>query len=484
MQGWRAKKPGEGVAATVAGPTEALAPLSFDTPRKARTRPDTNRQVAFLCIVGAPWGLAVLSTGPTQQSWWFVAVVPIGLYCVYAFGVSRFYPAELRPPAPLHTDVTPGESRRDPDWLLLIRGLGCGLVYIWHTALAFKHDFAFDGSRWAWILESPGLLGMVMFFTMSGYLMGKGFYAAKYDLTRSGVVLYLRNRFLRIYPLMIVVALLVAVWAPTHLPAAPQRDARIALFGFNGLNEGCMGPFWSLSTEWQFYLLVPAVYAIALAMSRLVAPTPKVLLPVATLLILGVGIAIRFFMWIHFGGKDSWPVYSYLSLLSHIDEFLLGFLANWWIPRLASFARCAGAAWPLLLAGVYLAYSYISYQTLMLNSLFWWPFFAIVLPGVTALFLTPVLYGCELSNRKARLREVPQRRTAFVLFWMGALTYAFYLVHSPILGSVQNAMPNASYVVKWALATVFVIFTAWVLYTTVEKPVLNWRLRRRNLELH
>src|SRR6516225_7328061 len=215
------------------------------------------RAIAFLCILGAPLGLALINTGLPSRSWWLVAVAPVGLYCIYALGVSRFFPARVAAPAPLGTSVMPRGSRRDTDWLLMIRGLACGLVFVMHSGVIFKHDFSYSHSRWAWILESPASLGMILFFTLSGYLMGKGFYTGKYDLSRPGVTLYLRNRFLRIFPLMFVVGLLALILQTPEMFSAPQVAVRLLLFEFNGrIGFSNIGPFWSLSTEWQYYLLV------------------------------------------------------------------------------------------------------------------------------------------------------------------------------------------------------------------------------------
>ena len=35
------------------------------------------RAVAFLCILGAPFGLALLNTGVPSESWWLVAAAPL-----------------------------------------------------------------------------------------------------------------------------------------------------------------------------------------------------------------------------------------------------------------------------------------------------------------------------------------------------------------------------------------------------------------------
>ncbi|MBW0012064.1 acyltransferase [Mycobacterium sp.] len=404
--------------------------------------------------------------------------------------MSRFFPARIAGSAPLRTSVMPRGSRRDADWLLLIRGVACGLVYIAHSVYAFNRGWVYRHGRWAWILESPAWLGMVLFFTLSGYLMGKGFYTGKYNLSRSGVSMYLRNRFLRIFPLMVVAGLFVVlvlgtIWRPSGpgQRPTPQLGVRIVLFGFNGQGVAVIGPFWSLSTEWQYYLLVPGAFAIALAASRFFTPTRKVLLPIATLLVLAVGVMNRNYVWTQHGGYASYSAYIYPTLFGNIDVFLLGFLANWWVPRLARFSRVIVALWPVLLVGIYLAYSFVSHEALAEfartgDGKQWFRIHAVVMPAAVALALIPVIVGCELWNRKARLRTVPQRKTAFLLFWMGELTYPIYLVHLGILNGVYLAMPGGNYAARWALATMLVVLIAWVLHRVVEEPVLKWRMRR------
>ena len=75
---------------------------------------------------------------------------------------------------------------------------------------------------------------------------------------------------------------------------------------------GFLGAAWSLSTEWQFYLLVPLVFAAAVRVFGLYRPTPTARLVVATLLILAVGTFFRYYQWsTHGRSAAGWGMYSY-----------------------------------------------------------------------------------------------------------------------------------------------------------------------------
>jgi peptidoglycan/LPS O-acetylase OafA/YrhL len=427
-----------------------------------------SRRFAFLLLVAAPFGLALLDIGHTSKSWWLVAAIPVVLYCLYAAGLRWWLPTRSARPARTRSDRP---STREADWLLLIRGLAAGLVFVFHSGIVLDHDFTWGHSQWAWLIYSPPWLGMILFFTLSGYLMGKGFYTGRYDLSRTSVVEYLRNRFLRIFPLMAVVGLLAILWQSPSLLRMPQLGVRMILFGFNGYQAtDSIGAFWSLSTEWQFYLLVPAAFAVVNALLR-----EKARLPVVTALVLFGGLIVRSYSWSFHPNAHGWAFYVYTPLFDNLDVFLLGFLANWWVTRLERARRLLATAWPMLLLGIYLAYAFVSYQALGVSNPHWLRTFVVILPGASALALIPVLVGCEALNRIERSRSVPRHRTASVLYWIGALTYPVYLIHSSILDGVQKGIPHDPYLVRWLVATVLVVFVAWVLHITVEQAALRWR---------
>ena len=130
----------------------------------------------------------------------------------------------------------------------MTRSIGHGFaVHIW------GHDITT-------LIHASGIAGVWLFFVHSGYLMGKGFYCNRYALNVPGVFAYLRSRALRILPLYYFS--LIACLPLSGHRLMPWQDGvtmwdfilfRIPLNNYNG-------PLWSISTEVQFYAIVPLLF--------------------------------------------------------------------------------------------------------------------------------------------------------------------------------------------------------------------------------
>ncbi|PLZ82363.1 acyltransferase, partial [Fischerella muscicola CCMEE 5323] len=151
------------------------------------------------------------------------------------------------------------------DVLLALRGFACLMVVIIHcapprNALIYQHyDFS-------WLIFSHGAVAVWIFFCLSGYLMGKAFYTERYLSDVTGVIHFWRNRAIRILPLYYFAVLILSIFV---YPDVLKFDnwgylLRVCTFTYNpyiasspvAFND----VFWSLSTEVQFYILVPFIY--------------------------------------------------------------------------------------------------------------------------------------------------------------------------------------------------------------------------------
>ncbi len=144
----------------------------------------------------------------------------------------------------------------------VVRGLAILLVMLRHAAPS--------------VFPGAGVAGVVMFFTLSGYLI-TGVLAE--ELTTTGGVDYRRFYFRRARRLLPALAALVVVFTAVTLVADPLHDrarlpATVALLlTFTGnlpIADISAAAFhsWTLATEEQFYLVWPALLALAWARGR------------------------------------------------------------------------------------------------------------------------------------------------------------------------------------------------------------------------
>ena len=436
--------------------------------------------VSALIFAAVPIVLSISTTGQPPGSW-LALLVPVAAYLMYIRTLHYFD----RDPRTDHREFATafkeamarpdpvGRKAVTPDYLLFLRIVACTLVVVMHSGIVFRHDFTFGHSALAFVLYSPAWLGMIIFFTLSGYLMGKGFKSGKYETDRNGVQRYLRNRFLRIYPLMFTVGVLAIVLQSPTLLTQPQLVVRIMTFNFNGDGgTDSIGAFWSLTTEWQFYLLVPILFVLFSFIFQF-----RSSLGAITFLVLVAGFLTRLYMWKHHGGFAGWNNYVYPTLIDNMDVFLIGFLANWWIQRLENFGEVLRRSWFFLLFAIYVAYSYIAYPPMAGVNSDNAAVFGVLLPGLTAFAMLFVIIGCEAQTKREKTRSKSRQTVGKALELGGNLVYPIYLTHSAIFFGVQSGIPAAPYPFRLLISVIVILLVSWILHETVESRMSQLRQR-------
>jgi peptidoglycan/LPS O-acetylase OafA/YrhL len=117
---------------------------------------------------------------------------------------------------------------------------------------------------------NPGQWAVISFYVLSGLLMERQFHKLSPRGKEFGG--FYLDRFLRVYPLFVVVLLL--VWTQTHL-AWSEAVENVALLplnyhDFSGVRV-LISPSWSLACEAHFYLLVPLLAVCSTKTLRIVA---------------------------------------------------------------------------------------------------------------------------------------------------------------------------------------------------------------------
>ncbi|HEY0817439.1 MAG TPA: acyltransferase family protein [Rhizobacter sp.] len=330
-----------------------------------------------------------------------------------------------------------------------LRGLSVALVVAYHLQL-----------RGA----GGGFVGVDVFFVLSGYLMTK-IICDGLDTQRFSYWGFVAARAARIWPALAVMVLLLfalGAWGlpPFDLVLLAEQAARALLFVSNHHYLAGAGYIthagdtlwllhtWSLSVEWQFYLLYPLLL---MGVARLAGAGPlRHRLGFGLVLLLAMS-SLALQLW----HSRTQPDAAFFLLPDRAWELLAGGLAFFLRRERAPAARWGVAAshvgFLLVLGGVLLL------ALLRTRAV-----------GAGALLL-PVVLGTGLVLWAGHTNHPVLRHG--VLQRLGLWSYSIYLWHWPlIIGLRMTDLPDAHPVPAAVLTAVAAVLLGWLSYTWVERP--------------
>jgi peptidoglycan/LPS O-acetylase OafA/YrhL len=313
-------------------------------------------------------------------------------------------------------------------------------------------------------LFASGYIGVDIFFVISGFLMTKVICSA-FEKDRFSFINFFFSRAKRIIPALLVMCLILLIFGWFYLLPIEYRQLSkhiisSQLFISNIIFSGESGYFdvastkkyllhtWSLSVEWQFYMLLPLILVGLLKLKKnLIVPA------------IFLGLIILSFVYALTLGK---PQSVYFSLVSRSWEMLLGGLV-YFLPTLT--LQPQKQNWYkitslLLFVGLFISVIAIGSQDV-------WPNF---------LALIPVLFTAILIWMNSDLKIFNCRPLNF----LGEVSYSLYLWHWPIVVLILNF-----YQVLTPLSIIIGIIASLVLaylsYKYVESPIKSLKLSLKSL---
>ncbi|MDR7341993.1 peptidoglycan/LPS O-acetylase OafA/YrhL [Pantoea alhagi] len=319
-------------------------------------------------------------------------------------------------------------------------------------------------------LFPSGFIGVDIFFVISGFLITSIISSSLEKRTFSLSDFYVR-RLWRLQPAFISVLIFTLLLAAIfYLPADFIDYAKSAKYTtlltsnqyFSRSTTGYAAPdaayllllhTWSLSIEWQWYLLLPTVLFLANRyLSKRKAQTVTIFFSIGML-----GIALYL--------SDKAPNKSYYYLSARIFEFMLGsaiVILN--IERVKLNPKLAS------LLGT-LSISAIIYCATKENIVLGYPdYHAVIVSFASA---TLIFTGISASGVITRLLSIPP------LVFIGSISYSVYLWHWPVFatGKYLGLQENTSIKI-FSFSLTFVI--AYFSYIFIEKPCrkIRWSLAK------
>src|ERR1017187_8802037 len=189
--------------------------------------------------------------------------------------------------------------------LLVIFYHGRGKIIGWDTI----REAPVSPSSPGWSLIQEGYTGVSLFLVLSGFIFEFG--------ARDRSVRYwpfLRNRFLRVYPMFLFLMVVASYAAPQRFSLLAFLQSLLLLGNLPGSNfagDLFLSTAWTLTVECQFYLLFPFLHRMYYQHGiKWVVASLALLVVVRTFVVLG--------------GENDATNPSYWTVLGRLDQFLIG----------------------------------------------------------------------------------------------------------------------------------------------------------------
>jgi peptidoglycan/LPS O-acetylase OafA/YrhL len=347
-----------------------------------------------------------------------------------------------------------------------LRAFAALLVVAYHGTQIFSSRFAygrgFNPNDWIFT-ENPvlslvleGHTGVALFMVLSGFILTVVSGAKPVSYTG-----FLRNRALRIYPLLLFLLVFGAAANPAGFNLSAFAQTVLPIQDMPGsLAAGPFGAmFWTIGIEFQFYLVFPFLLLIAQR-----NPTRTLLAWVALV------VCFRGFAAL---SAPSIRDLAYWHLAGRLDQFLLGMLVGFHFQRLRQ--RCPfpgeqACAALLVLAVIYAFHRCGGWPAESPLKVFW-----------------PTIEGCAWAALVAAMctrarSSIPLARR--LLAQVGVWSYSIYLVHFVVISAMVKLKlvlrPTGDTLIDAWLTTALLLLPAvvslsWFTYNFVERPFLELR---------
>lgn len=283
-------------------------------------------------------------------------------------------------------------------------------------------------------------LGVVLFFILSGFLIGKLY--IEQSFTGENVWRYLVARFARVYPLFAFVIISTALlnnFTSARIFGLDPNDIWIHL-----ALAGSANTVWTISTEFQFYILFVLFWA---AGSRM----PSAIFTILPLLVFSTATALLI-------GTEA----TRIGIFGYLHIFLLGVLAAILTAKRDHGSQAIAAfLLPISAAAYFSAYLFIPF--------FYsprWVYIDLVSVGICVALISSAILGGDCFVNRILSRSI------FV--WLGEISFGVYLFHRHaewIVGALAGHAP-------WWVALVPKIAVALLLAhlanKLIERPCRTW----------
>jgi peptidoglycan/LPS O-acetylase OafA/YrhL len=325
------------------------------------------------------------------------------------------------------------------DILLVTRGILALSVIVWHVE-GYKNEFIS-------FFNIPGRTAVWIFFGISGYVMAYGFLKEKYSFSMEGLKNFYINRFLRIFPLFLLISFFsfITIYLKTGEFLLNWVNLPDQIFMMQFTHSYVLsGVFWTLGIEVQFYLIAPLLSYFLMAEMKY---KQYKLIGAYLIMLAWIPASFLFFGW-DLDGRN---------LVSNLPHFFIGMLAC----TLVMNKKAISIDYRVLVVLIMLIFggSNFLYQN---GSKYYWTMGNIIVDMIILLVI--------FLHSKLESRTINDKLGLYSFATMlGVISYGTYAWHSYLLSLSSIFIDNL------LLAIAATIVVSYLSFRLFEKPILSGR---------
>lgn len=370
------------------------------------------------------------------------------------------------------------------DPLLFLRAAACLLVIGSHVQRAELHAEELHHS-WNWLSVIQGHFGVWIYFLLSGYLIGKGYFTGRYLFSSSGLADFYTRRLTKVYyPYVLAAIGVFLVLGVSLFPHVQDLLDVMLLRGDRVYNDPQLSYLWTVSNIIQWYLIAPFVCLLFLPFLRKRMRT----------YLLGAGILVLGYVtrgyYLQSNPVTSFPEYNiavYIRFPANMDFFLFGVWLNLLLAtqgKTQHFSAFRLWLWRgMALLGVVAAFSSATYYLAGVYEWQQWSYapYAQWSTMISIAAVGSFMYAFE-TGRYWQKTPALSLSALTPIAWIGIYSYQMYLLQTPIVKwleleckepvacSLGMVWYRSAIVVVISLGIIFFLRRAWDTSMALFRP--------------
>jgi peptidoglycan/LPS O-acetylase OafA/YrhL len=333
------------------------------------------------------------------------------------------------------------------DKLNLLRLIAFSLIFFLHAKI-FIPDWYTHGMPCAFLVNTPAWAGSWIFFILSGYGVGIGFFSGKYELSFDGISSFYMKRLSSILPLYWFWIIFISVFVKPEIliPSVEHFIYLLKLLFFNYQEDFFhieYGVAWYLTTLIRLYLVAPlGAYLI-----RSLVKSRKAFW-VTLILLTGIMMALRLGMLYYYNTPDeaTWSRYIYKPFYFNFDLFFGGMILSH--IKCQRHSKSLPLIFKPIVVGsllVLIVYnSFIHYYSKYFEYNLMW-IYQYILPTVYLLVVLAWIYLFDVSKSYVQTQlswDQIKRNPVRIIDCFNRIQYPIYLFHASILFYMRSAFTD------------------------------------------